>query len=99
MHEVKDCCVCQSSQKKIDGLHGAKMEARVQVQPVKSIELQLQPGKTCKHEKSTEGPNISLVASQVRGRNPDWSRDLRIVCCGWLVFTTISCDGDSKNSH
>lgn len=43
------------------------MEAKVQVQPVKSIELQLQPAKTCKHEKSTEGPNISLVvASQVR---------------------------------
>lgn len=43
------------------------MEAKVQVQPVESIELQLQPAKTCKHEKSTEGPNISLVvASQVR---------------------------------
>lgn len=50
-------------------LHGAEMAARVQVQPVNSLELQLQPAKTCKHEKSTEGPNISLgAASQVRGR-------------------------------
>lgn len=51
-----------------DWLHGAKMKARVQGQPVKAIEMQLQPAKTCKHEKSREGPNISLaVVSQVRG--------------------------------
>lgn len=44
-----------------DGLLRAKMDTGVQVQPVKSIEPQIQLVKTCKHEDSTEDPIINLM--------------------------------------
>lgn len=60
--KLRTVWVCQRSKRKRskDGLR-AKMDTGVQVQPVKSIEPQIQLAKSCKHEDSTEDPNINLM--------------------------------------